>query len=274
MLTGVMGLRSHQIVKGREKKNRPRESSPLGVNRRYHLFPYVLLLLLLVGGGFFLLEKWQHNVVEMAPKPMPVMVKRVAIYGEMRRIDPMVVEQLVYDSARDGMLALDLVRLRGILEELPWVYRAKVRKMWPDTIEIWLQEQYAVAVWGDDGYLNRDGEFFESAGVRSPASELPSIISVRNDTESIYSQFLRFSQIVGGTTENDGNHGIKQMVVDRRGAVTLHLEGGLELNLGRRLMEQRLMRWSEQSPVIMDYLDGEVQQVDLRYEQGMAVTAR
>ncbi len=265
-----MRLGGHGSVKGREKMNRPLNHSQQDAGRRYHLLSYGLMLLMIAVGAFLLLESGQQQeVVNLLPETTPTMVKRIALFGEMEQVDTTAVERLVREFAQHGMLALDLMQLRAALEALPWVYRVKVRKLWPETVEIWLQEQHAVVAWGEDGYLNGDGEFFEAAGVTFPDRRLPRILSSRRDTVAIHDQLNRFSRILGSS-----GYRIERMVVDRRGAVTLHMESGLELALGRRALEQRLLRWRRQSVVIMSRLNREMRKMDLRYEQGMAIGAR
>ena len=36
------------------------------------------------------------------------------------------------------------------MDALPWVERADVRKQWPDTLEVQLQEHEPFAFWGQD----------------------------------------------------------------------------------------------------------------------------
>jgi len=132
--------------------------------------------------------------------------------------------------------------------------------------EVWLREQSATVMWGDAGYLNLNGEFFVDDGVSLDHLRLPAISSQLRDTEEVYHQFLQLSSLL-----DESGQKIQEMVIDQRGSIYIHLESGLELNLGRRAVEQRLARWSSQYPVIMSRLNGGVRMVDLRYEQGMAI---
>jgi hypothetical protein len=57
---------------------------------------------------------------------------------------------------RSRAAALDLRDLRRELEALPWVYRAELRRRFPDTLEIRVVEQVPIARWGDGAFLNHE----------------------------------------------------------------------------------------------------------------------
>jgi cell division protein FtsQ len=59
-----------------------------------------------------------------------------------------------------NFLAVDIDAVRGALEQLPWVRRVELRRVWPDRLEISLEEHVAFAHWGDAGLVNTHGEFF------------------------------------------------------------------------------------------------------------------
>ncbi len=248
-----------------EKRNRSRGA----IKDSSHLFSYrvlIVVLLLMLSAGLYLFQNGSIGVETVISEQHLAQVKKVAVYGDIEHIKVEQIEQLVRETAEDGMLALDLINLRDLLQKLPWVYRVKVRKVWPETIEVWLREQSATVMWGDAGYLNLNGEFFVDDGVSLDHLRLPAISSQLRDTEEVYHQFLQLSSLL-----DESGQKIQEMVIDQRGSIYIHLESGLELNLGRRAVEQRLARWSSQYPVIMSRLNGGVRMVDLRYEQGMAI---
>ena len=240
--------------------------------RQKYLVKRVSVIAVLLGVAIlvFALKDQMHWVETAHIAPDPVMVKKVILVGKTTYIQPTRISELVDAHGKDGMLALDPERLRIAVEEESWVYRARVRKVWPDQVEVWVEEQRAAARWGDDGYLNLSGEFFESAGVGLGQAELPRIDSMLEDTEAIYRQLTRFSSILGQHSPQEKGK-IIEMKVDQRGAITLLFAGELELKLGRRWMEQRLTRWAAQSPVIMAKFSRGVRKVDLRYERGMVL---
>lgn len=256
---------SSVVRRDREKKNRLRGTTK-ELRHPFLSRVSVVVLLLLLSAAFYLSRNGAVDMKTLTPEHQLSQVKKVAVYGDLDHVKVDQIQILVREASRDGMLALDLLHLRDLLQELPWIYLVKVRKVWPETVEVWLREQSASVSWGSTGYLNLNGEFFSADGILLNHLGLPVISSQHDDTEAVYRQFVRLSALLDGSGQK-----IRKMVVDKRGSIYLYLENGLELNLGRRAMEHRLARWSSQSPVIMSHLNGEVRMVDLRYEQGMAI---
>src|ERR1700704_6239269 len=59
-----------------------------------------------------------------------------------------------------NFFAVAPAEVRAGLEELPWVRRVSVRRIWPDRLEIELEEHVALARWGDDALVSTYGERF------------------------------------------------------------------------------------------------------------------
>lgn len=241
---------------------------------------WLLLIPLLAAVGWGVVE-FAPEVIPVDPIELnPVMVKQIQISGALRHVEPKQVRELVDQYGVDGILALDPEQLRMALEALPWIYQARVRKVWPDQLALTIEEQRATVLWGDQGYLNLDGVYFDAAGVTLPDQQLPLITSHQRDTVAVYQLFSRLSRILQqqsaepvaqSATEPATEPSIRQMAVDQRGAVTLHLRDGLAIQLGRRAMEQRLQRWVDQAPKVVEQFKGQLQGVDLRYERGMVL---
>lgn len=251
-----------------ERKNRSKDEIPERGRSSWRTRLVVVLLIGMAGvGGWF----WQQGEVveEWIEPPEPMPVKRVVIHGEVNHVRPVEIRQRIQRLSVDGMMALDLMMLRDQLEQLPWVDRVRLRKRWPETVEVWIEEQRAVAVWGEQGYLNRRGEFFGADGVSLDHLQLPVIVADDQDSQLLYRHLLRFGEVLRPSGEAIG-----RMEVDRRGSMLLQLRSGLVLNLGRVGMEQRLARWSRQSAVIMSRVKQPIEKVDLRYERGMAVKTK
>ena len=64
----------------------------------------------------------------------------------------------------DGIWQVDLDRLRSSALRLPWVRDAAVRRVFPDRVEVTLEEHQPVAYWHDKGQLvNSFAEVFRAA---------------------------------------------------------------------------------------------------------------
>ncbi|MBT3309451.1 MAG: FtsQ-type POTRA domain-containing protein [Gammaproteobacteria bacterium] len=252
-------------------KNRPKvEKRPSKINLKLSAkFWWLLLLLVVVAGWGGLQYAPQLFNIEIEPIELePVMVRHIQLKGKLIHVDAEQVKQLVHERGQQGILVLDPEQLRGALEALPWIYQASVRKLWPDQLEIHIEEQRAAVLWGEQGYLNLDGVYFDAAGIKLPEQKLPLISSHQQDTEAVYQQLQQLMAIL---SKQSTASTIVEMAVDRRGAVTLHLQDGLLIHLGRRAITERLQRWVDQVTVVSERYKGQLKGVDLRYERGMVL---
>ena len=85
-------------------------------------------------------------------------IEAVVIEGAFERVTAMQVEEVLDAYIQTGFLSADLHAMRNELKQLPWVDNAKVRRRWPGTIEVSIDEQRSAARWGSQGLLNIDGE--------------------------------------------------------------------------------------------------------------------
>jgi cell division protein FtsQ len=227
-----------------------------------------LSLLLVLAGAVYLWQQGGRTVPDVELEAEPVTAKQALLSGEITHIEPQQISRLVNEHGKVGFLALDPEQLRAAIEALPWVYRARVRKVWPDRLDLWVEEQRPAVIWGEQGYLNLDGLYFDRDGVDLPKAELPQILSAQEDTVAVYQQLQRLNEILQRQSQTAA---VERMEVDRRGAVSLSLRNRLVIHLGRREVEKRLSRWVLQSEVVMSRFEGQVDGVDLRYERGMVL---
>jgi hypothetical protein len=90
-------------------------------------------------------------------------VAHIVVSGKLENLHRDAVRQAVAGRIDRGLLALDLRDLRRELEALPWVYRAALRRRFPDTLEIRVVEQLPIARWGDGAFLNHEARVVQVA---------------------------------------------------------------------------------------------------------------
>lgn len=154
--------------------------------------------------------------------------------------------------------------VRAGLERLPWVRRVSVRRVWPDRLEITLEEHVAFARWGDDELVNTYGERF---GGRSDAT-LPALLGPPGTEHEVARRYARFAEAVAplGTE-------LERVVLTPRHAWQLRLANGLHLMLGRDAegAEARLRAFVAAYPQTVGRLARTHEYVDLRYPNGFAL---
>jgi cell division protein FtsQ len=163
-----------------------------------------------------------------------------------------------------NFFALAPRELRAGLEELPWVRHASVRRVWPDRLEITLEEHVPFARWGAEGLLNSHGERFPGAS----AEALPLLFGPAGTERELARRYARFAAALAPLGAK-----LERLVLTPRYAWELKLEGGLVVMLGRDAdgAETRLARFVEAYPATLARLARRHEYVDLRYPNGFAL---
>ena len=159
---------------------------------------------------------------------------------------------------------------RAALEALPWVRRASVRRVWPDRLEVALEEHVALARWGDAGLVSRLGERFPAAA--ADAASLPLFVGPDGTEREMAAAYARFGAALAPLGAR-----IERIVLTPRHAWQIRLDSGLHIVLGRdaEAAEARLRRFVQAYPPALAALARRPEraelQVDLRYANGFAL---
>ena len=195
----------------------------------------------------------------------PFPVRTVELVTPLKHASRAQIEVLLARQGRGNFFAFPLDELRGAIERQPWVRAATVRRVWPDRLEIGIEEHVAFARWGADALVNTYGERF--AG--SVDEALPLFSAPAGSEAEVTRRYERFSALVAPLGSP-----IERVVLSARHAWSLRLANGLQLTLGRDadLAEQRLERFVEAHAA--SGASGVPQVVDLRYPNGFALRVK
>ena len=100
----------------------------------------------------------------------------VVVEGDLTHTSALALRAHVGPQLVGNFFTLDLNAARQAFEQLPWVRRAQVQRVFPGGLRVHLQEQQAAAYWGamgSDTLLNRQGEIFEAETDDVEESQLP-----------------------------------------------------------------------------------------------------
>ena len=177
------------------------------------------------------------------------------------------VEAAIARLAAGNFFAVSIDELRAALERLPWIRAAAVRRVWPDRLEISIEEHVPLARWGAEALVNTHGERFAGAS----EVELPVFIGPPGTEAEVTLRYARFSQLLAPLGSR-----LERIALSPRHAWQLRLANGLQLTLGRdaELAEQRLARFVDAYVRSPDTADKTREVVDLRYPNGFALRVR
>lgn len=163
-----------------------------------------------------------------------------------------------------NFFAVELAEVRSALESLPWVRRVDVRRVWPDRLEVSLEEHVVLARWADEALVNTHGERFAA---KSDAP-LPVFIGPAGSEREMTQRYARFAKLLAplGAAPD-------RLVLSARHAWQVRLDNGLHVTLGRdaEVAENRLERFVAVYPATLGKMGRPHNYVDLRYPNGFAL---
>lgn len=190
-----------------------------------------------------------------------IAIRNVTIKGELKHVEPQAMQLVVKRAVRGNFFGVDVRAVRAEFERVPWVRAASVRRVWPDTLEVSIEEHEVLARWGDDGLVNTRGEIFRA----SYEGELPRFVGPRGSEKEVTEAYADFREILEAASLTP-----VEILLSPRRAWQVKLATGMTLDLGRVDMRRRLARF-----VAVNKLVPELQErrgrADLRYPNGFAL---
>lgn len=92
-------------------------------------------------------------------------IQHIAITGEVQHHNEATLRAHVAPHLQGTFFTIDLDEVKHVFQNVPWVRNAVVRREFPNTLKVTLQEHRAVAYWGTDKaqrLINNYGEVFDA----------------------------------------------------------------------------------------------------------------
>lgn len=197
------------------------------------------------------------------------LLKTIVVEGALERVERRDIVNALQGRLRGTFFTVDLESVRSLFEGVPWVRRAELRRRWPDCLEVRIEEQTALARWGqgkNTQLVNAQGELFRGMSEES----LPVLVGPAGTENEVAQRFLAFRQLLAPLGVEP-----RQVLLSPRMAWQLKLSNGLTLQLGRDSdkdrVEDRLARFVSAFPETLATLHQRFDYVDLRYPNGFAL---
>ena len=200
--------------------------------------------------------------------PAALPIRRVMVEGEFKHLTIDHVQHAVVDAVHAGFFGVDVADIRRLLQDEAWIRDANVSRMWPDGLHVTIVEQIPVARWGDYGLLNERADVFVPS-----AEDLPRDLVQLNGPLGSEQEVLERFGYIRAQLADVGLKPVGLTLSDRR-AWTITTEGGHEILLGRRDLEERLARFKWGYTKGLNAAWERIGHVDMRYTNGFAVGDR
>ena len=247
------------------------------VNAAANLLMVLVALALLAGATVWLvrLPAFDLQRIEIEPSPQ----------SPMQYVSPDVVRSAIAGKLEGNFFTLNLDQARKTFESAPWVRQARVRRIWPHTLRVTLEEHQPLALWNENQLLNTWGEAFTA---NRAVLENETVLPQLNGPVGAESLLVQRYAELGRWFEGLGLK-VQTLTLTSRYALQATLSNGMTLDLGRDPgadtpdpqagvpgalpFGERIARFVRIWPLALAQLKGrEVNHADLRYPNGFALT--
>jgi cell division protein FtsQ len=188
-------------------------------------------------------------------------VRVVEVSTPLEHVSRKDLQSVLAHYAAGNFFAARIDEVRAAAEQVAWVRRASVRRVWPDRLEVAIEEHVAFARWGSEGLVNKQGERFAAPSDGS----LPLFIGPPGSEGEISRRYARFAETLAPLGSP-----LERIVLSARHGWQLRLANGLQITLGRDVdaADDRLTRFVD---AYARSGSARADAVDLRYPNGFAV---
>lgn len=163
----------------------------------------------------------------------------------------------------ESFFSSDLQRVANDIEQLPLMSVREVRKIFPDTISLQLEEDGPIATWNDQKVLTRRGVLVN----KPDFLKVDGLISVYGD--AIYSDLVTQSYRSLNQVLSQHHLFINQAHVSETGSLNFTLSNQWQVFMGSHHLDKRAERLSQLINIITQ--PDLIKALDLRYDRGASI---
>ena len=192
----------------------------------------------------------------------------IKVTGPFKQLSRAQLEKAVAISVSHGFFRVDVDAIRAAASRLPWVRSARVRRVWPNSVQIVIDERKAVARWGASSLLEEDGTVFTPASV-GRLDKLPRLDGPSGQAAQMLTALWQLQELTRSISK-----GVRSVRLTERGDWFVTLDSGAELVLDRKPGSGLLARIAPSLPKLFAGRLDKVDRIDMRYGQGFAIRWR
>jgi len=204
------------------------------------------------------------SILWYLPKEQWLPIDRIRLIGRFEHIDKTALQQQLQPYLGQGFFTVDIKGLRRRVDSLPWVRESRIRRVWPNSLQLRVIERMPVARFDERRLIDRDGELFEAAA--SEFTELPLVRGYAADSREILRHFTRVKPRFAALGLD-----IRAWIEDDKGSLKLRFGNDLELRLGSRDRDDKIEQFLAVYPSYIAPQQERISAIDFRYSNGFAV---
>lgn len=238
----------------------------------------VVVLLALIGSGFWVApiltemvqrkdvtKPEENSVVAVNPQKEDSSSWRIEIVGASDFVEQVDLEYFVKQRIASSFFSLDVEEASSIIEEYPWVKSAQARKVWPNRLQVTLQEHQPWLNLNNENIISHEGILFSPSNIEE-FTKLPLLKGRYGKIEDLLSMYHFFSEQMP-----DNDYRIVELEYSAISGWQMRLENKINLYLGNKELSERLERFLAVIDAIDDKRRVNIKYLDMRYQTGVAV---
>jgi len=212
-------------------------------------------------------------------------IRHIALDGDLQHNSVPTIRANATPLLNGNLFSVDLQKGRAAFETVPWVRRAVVRRVWPDTLAVRLEEHRAAALWeggrtefgaaedsASDQLVNTFGEVFQANVGDVEDERLPRLAGPEGSAAQMLALYQRVQPAFVKI-----DHRIDRLALTNRGSWRAELDSGAVVEMGRGsddAVVARTERFARTLPVLAKRWSQPLDYADLRHADGYALRLR
>ena len=189
-------------------------------------------------------------------------IKEISIKGQYQHIDKEQVDLIANEYVEGNFFSINLEHTRNAFKKLAWVREIAIRRKWPDTLEVTIEEHKPIARWGRIGLVNSHGEIFNAA----TQEDLPSFIGYKRFAKKITLKYVKMNKILSKELMQVGTISLSERL-----SWEITTDNNVRVILGKDNIIKKLNLFTDNYQNILAELKNRIEYVDLRYKDGFSV---
>lgn len=193
--------------------------------------------------------------------------------NELRHVNAFTIRGIALPHIKGHFFSVDLEAVREAFKAVPWVREATVRRKWPNGLIVFLEEHRPLGTWGKDGQLlSVKGDVFTAN--LAEAEEEVDLLKFDGPDGSGKEVVVRYDELKRGFATIRAKP--VALELSDRYALSAVLNNGMILRFGRQElsgMREQMARLLAVYPRLTAQLKNGIRVIDLRYPNGLALTA-
>ena len=198
-------------------------------------------------------------------RPEVLPIKYVRIKNDLIHLSPGQLKENATKLVRGGFFDVNVEAIRrGLLREA-WINEVTVRRVWPDTLTVYIAEHEPVARWRDKHLLSRDGKVFTPT-----ADSFPAGLPLLHGPPGSHGLALEKRELLQAKLA-PWNLSLASLTLTERRSWEFKLASGPRIVLGKREVDEKLERFFRfvLAPQALNL--SQVESIDMRYTNGFAI---